>query len=337
MISDYLSVGIPTQRRQGKGHWASRRSSLQFVPTRKPSSDPVVQHDAADQGGACLHSLPAAARERLATHPISRALYFTEVGWAPRAAGQAVEREHGLPEQVLLFCVRGMGSLEVGGVRHELMAGQAALIPADTAHRYAASSRQPWSLFSLHFTGSDSEYYLRTLAESVCAIPVESRTAQAVGKLCRQMCELFDGGAVESRLIHGCQLLRVILSHLLCDNPAFKRTPAPPRHPGVDSALGYMQTVFGRTLNLTEIARHAGLSVSHCCALFREHLGVSPMDYLIHLRLQKACDLLLTTPLTIGEVAQRVGYEDRYYFSRLFRKLQGMPPVEFRKAQRTSS
>jgi AraC-like DNA-binding protein len=96
-----------------------------------------------------------------------------------------------------------------------------------------------------------------------------------------------------------------------------------------------MQAHICQPLALGEIAREAGLSVSHFCALFRTQIGVTPMDYFIKLKLQKARRLLVNSALTVQEVAQQVGYGDRYYFSRLFRKLHGVPPMAYRRSQRS--
>ena len=63
-----------------------------------------------------------------------------------------------------------------------------------------------------------------------------------------------------------------------------------------------------------------------------EIMGVSPQQYLIDLRLRNARDLLISTDLSISEVARSVGYDDPLYFSRLYRKHYGLSPRESRHA-----
>ena len=83
------------------------------------------------------------------------------------------------------------------------------------------------------------------------------------------------------------------------------------------------------------MAELAHLSPSRFRALFREATGLSPLDYLLVLRLNHARQLMLQTGSSIGEVARAVGYEDQLYFSRIFKKRTGLSPSAYRRgAQR---
>ena len=73
------------------------------------------------------------------------------------------------------------------------------------------------------------------------------------------------------------------------------------------------------------------MSVTHYSALFRRHGGFAPIDFLIRQRVQHACRLLDTTSLSVGEVAERTGYADPYYFTRCFRRVMGVAPRAYRK------
>jgi transcriptional regulator GlxA family with amidase domain len=86
-----------------------------------------------------------------------------------------------------------------------------------------------------------------------------------------------------------------------------------------------------RVHRLDELATAARVSVTHYSALFRRHTGFAPIDFLIRLRVQHACRLLDTTKLPVGEIAERVGYRDPYYFTRCFRRVMGCAPRRYRK------
>jgi len=75
----------------------------------------------------------------------------------------------------------------------------------------------------------------------------------------------------------------------------------------------------------------AGLSVPHYTALFRKQAGISPVRYLTRVRLRHACELLDCTEMHVSEGARAVGYEDAFYFFRLFRKYNGHAPTDYRK------
>jgi len=102
-------------------------------------------------------------------------------------------------------------------------------------------------------------------------------------------------------------------------------------HYAVDSALTYMSEHLHERPTLDDIAATVGLSVSHFSAVFRQHMGTSPIDYFISMKIQYACHLLDTSKKTIKAIALELGYEDPYYFSRLFRKIMGKAPAQYRK------
>ncbi len=80
-----------------------------------------------------------------------------------------------------------------------------------------------------------------------------------------------------------------------------------------------------------ESANETSMSVLHFCSEFKNHIGVSPIAYLISNRLQKARYLLYDLNLSITEVAYRVGYHDIFQFSKQFKKHFGISPRSFRK------
>ena len=85
-----------------------------------------------------------------------------------------------------------------------------------------------------------------------------------------------------------------------------------------------------RQWTVGEMAQAAGFSKKHFAELFRQQTGSPPMTFLIRLRLQRACEILGREEASIEETAHRVGYEDAYYFSRLFRNHIGVAPSRFR-------
>jgi len=112
------------------------------------------------------------------------------------------------------------------------------------------------------------------------------------------------------------------------------RTPA--ARTGVPDALRdakhYMDTNYQELIRLQDLATIAGLSVSHFCAEFKRRFGIAPIQYLIRIRIQRACDLLNDRNLRIGEIAAMVGYEDTYHFSKLFKKHCHISPQEMRRS-----
>jgi transcriptional regulator GlxA family with amidase domain len=96
-------------------------------------------------------------------------------------------------------------------------------------------------------------------------------------------------------------------------------------------AIIYMSEHLDQPLRVAALARLAGLSAAHFGELFKQHTGCSPRDYLHLLRIHQACRLLRDSPLSIKEIAARVGYPDPFHFSRQFKAFQGLSPSEYRE------
>jgi AraC family transcriptional regulator len=103
----------------------------------------------------------------------------------------------------------------------------------------------------------------------------------------------------------------------------------------VDRALAYIQEQWAagdlQPVTLGDLARGAAVSKVHLTRAFQDGLGVSPIEALRQLRLDRAASLLARTNLEIQAVAQAVGFADAFHFSRAFRHLHGVPPRVFRQ------
>lgn len=106
------------------------------------------------------------------------------------------------------------------------------------------------------------------------------------------------------------------------------RAPAPP---ALDRARQFMREHAHAPLTLTTIAAAAAVSPTHLVRLFRAHLGITPMAWLWERRVDTGIGLLEQTGLTVGEIAERCGFQTSYHFSRRVRGRTGLPPVEVRQ------
>jgi AraC family transcriptional regulator, transcriptional activator for feuABC-ybbA operon len=97
----------------------------------------------------------------------------------------------------------------------------------------------------------------------------------------------------------------------------------------IEETINYISHHYFQAISLTDLANLAGLSKSHYSRLFKKYIGYSPIDYLTHLRMDRAKELLVHSDIRIKEVSQQVGYEDELYFSRIFKKIVGVSPTQF--------
>ena len=99
----------------------------------------------------------------------------------------------------------------------------------------------------------------------------------------------------------------------------------------VIKALEYIELHLGDQISIEALAASAGLSVSHFCRIIKKEVGESATAIIAKMRCKKAANLLKTTDLPIGEISSFVGYADNNYFVKVFKKVYGMTPGDYRK------
>jgi AraC-like DNA-binding protein len=98
-------------------------------------------------------------------------------------------------------------------------------------------------------------------------------------------------------------------------------------------AIACIETRFAEKITLDDLAKKAQFSKRHFQRIFQECMGCSPIDHLLHIRVQKAAELLRHSDRTITDIAFDCGFTDSNYFTRQFRKTTGHSPSEYRKTR----
>jgi signal transduction histidine kinase/DNA-binding LacI/PurR family transcriptional regulator/AraC-like DNA-binding protein/DNA-binding response OmpR family regulator len=99
----------------------------------------------------------------------------------------------------------------------------------------------------------------------------------------------------------------------------------------VKRTVAYFQQDYSRPLSRKEVAQVIGLSENYLSQIFRQELGISPWEYLNRYRIKQARELLAHTDESISSIAMEVGFEDPSYFGRVFHKITGLSPREYRE------
>ena len=102
----------------------------------------------------------------------------------------------------------------------------------------------------------------------------------------------------------------------------------------IQPAIEFIESNYSNQISLADIAHAAHLSISRLAHLFKEQLGMTMVDYISQTRIEKARQLLLYTSKTAAEVCFEVGYNNKSYFTRIFRKYTSLTPQQFRKDNR---
>lgn len=269
--------------------------------------------------------IPTKAFAPYAEHPLVRALYPTDIGYYPRAGGHRVERPLGSDQYILFYCVGGKGAVEVGGERFELKPSDAMCIPRRQPHRYYADADDPWSILWVHFRGDNAGLF--PVDEAHLVRMNSAAVDQRVMMLFNLMFRTLESNYTLGNFIYLSQALSLILSEIYYRE---KADESPARRRAVTRAVRYMYDHLRQSLTLEGLSGEMGVSKSYLNMIFRQQTGHAPMDFFIELKMQEACRLLEDPRMRVGEVAAALGYEDPYYFSRVFRRHTGASPRDYR-------
>lgn len=99
----------------------------------------------------------------------------------------------------------------------------------------------------------------------------------------------------------------------------------------ITNACEYMKYHFSECITLEILAKSANVSKEHFARLFKKEMGISPIDYLIQVRLDNAKEKLIRTNMSIQEIAYHCGYNTPSFFYSYFKKRTGYTPMEYRR------
>jgi AraC-like DNA-binding protein len=97
------------------------------------------------------------------------------------------------------------------------------------------------------------------------------------------------------------------------------------------NAISYIQLNLSRDLSVTYLAKRANLHTDYFSRLFHQHTGERPVKYIHEKRIERAQYLIVTTQMTFSEIATQTGFENVFYFSKIFKKITGMSPGNYKK------
>ena len=112
--------------------------------------------------------------------------------------------------------------------------------------------------------------------------------------------------------------------------------PLPAPYRAMSKLVDYVHEHVSEPLAVDQLAKLAGMSVSTLERRFRSHLGTSPKRFILHSKVTAACERLLSTPMTISEISESLGYNEHASFTRAFTSVMHMSPTAYRKYYKSS-
>ncbi len=269
-------------------------------------------------------------RQIALAHPVSRLFCITDIGHFPDTRFHWVDRESGTKEHIMIYNRTGVGRAFIGKRSWTVPPQHILVIPKDVPHSYGSDESAPWSIYWLHFAGRQAKQLLELLGVSGNRPLLPVREIEGLLPLFESALEV----ASQTPAPEDAHLLSEQLLHLV--NTLQKGIqehdrPEPRIDPRIEAAMIFMRANLNRSCSLGEIAGAAGLSVPQFSTLFRYHAGTSPLRFFTRWRMQRAAQWLEESNDPVNQIAERIGYDDSFYFCRVFRQHVSVSPRQYRK------
>lgn len=230
------------------------------------------------------------------------------------------------------FVISGSGTLIANEKRYPVQAKQGFLICPEQVTSYQADEQDPWEYIWLEFDGMQVRESLM-LAGLSARKPIWHAVSRDAADLVEaRMLEIVNRAEASASplAIIGCCFLfldQLVQSSAKRENSSGKRL----RDFYVKEAITFIEQNFERDISVHEIAVACGLNRSYFGKIFRESIGESPQQFLLHYRMSKAAQLLKESRLPVREISTRVSYANALNFSRAFKSVYGVSPREYRQ------
>ncbi|MGF9700287.1 AraC family transcriptional regulator [Paenibacillus sp. MABNR03] len=272
--------------------------------------------------------LPDPLLAEAARYPVTSGLYVTDIGYFHEADHHYRDRPEGCASHILMYCVQGTGWYELDGSKpHVVHAGDLVILPAHMPHVYGANAAEPWSIYWIHLRGEHALTYIEPLMSSkISAIPPSK--APKWLELFHECYDALETGYSLQAMTYASQIMGYMLGMLAYGQSTGVIMVSSKR--AAEQSVQYMLEHLERAVTLKELAAQAQLSAPHYSQLFKQATGHSPIDYFLRLKIQHSCRYLDFTDWTVKQISSELGFKDPYYFSRLFSKMMGRSPTEYR-------
>jgi len=236
--------------------------------------------------------------------------------------------------EVLMVC-GGTGRYLVGGTFYEVKAGDLLVYNSGVVHDEFCEEENAVFSYCVAVAGLRLPG-LRENALIADDAPALYQTGAEAGDL-RLLCDMMYRALLEDRA--GCEILcrhlmmallgRVLL--LTGDTPRPDQGELEPKSLG-RQVQAYIDRHFSESLTLQDMGNALHASPYYLSHVFKETSGYSPTQYLLRRRIGEAQNLLISTDLSMAQIAERVGFETQNYFNLQFSKHVGMPPGKYRES-----
>lgn len=275
-----------------------------------------------------------------AVEDLNPTFLFTWKGTRGSKKNEESYHSHDYSEMALILS--GSGRYLVDGEYFSVREGDLLIFGPNVRHQalYCPEAEVPATEFFVGF----SDVHFQGLPENSIPLPGGQVLTHTAGELRRKLFRLCEAMQEENAVCRQGRyyMLKAYLTEMLLlvlreqcepvERPRGRAFESVNRKYIVDQIVGYFEEHYSEKISLDQIAENMYLSPFYISKIFKSETGDTPIRHLIDIRLEKAMEFLESGfGGSIQEVAAKVGYDDAYHFSKLFKKRYGLSPSQVRK------
>jgi len=229
-------------------------------------------------------------------------------------------------EYQMVYVIAGRGSLEVDGRKYTVEAGSLFLLFPEIPHAYRPDPDTGWTECWVGFTGPQVDALLAAGIISPTR-PLFHPGYQA--SLIGGFQAIFQQVKVQAPLYQFrvcAEVLRLLAETLSLERLSVQQTRA---QEIVEKAKAFIEASIPTVFDLERLGAEVRLSQAQLNEVFKAYTGMTPYQYCIHAKINRAKEILSSGESSVKEIAWQVGFDDQYYFSRLFKKKTGSSPSQW--------
>ncbi|WP_372755714.1 AraC family transcriptional regulator [Mariniflexile sp.] len=280
--------------------------------------------------GQKMIALPKVIINVAKANPITKNFYVSDLGYYPMAYNHHRIRKNGANQYIFIYCTKGKGEIQLDNVKTLITPNQFFIIPKNVKHEYRADKNDPWSIYWFHFKGNMApELYNRYTATHTNNYKNVAFSVDKIEQF-EKIFNLFNSNSLENHIEYTNLLsLNFISSFIYHD---FESNIETNTHDTlVDLIKEFLLNNLNKNFTLDEIAEKFNYSKSYLHTKFKIKTGYPVLVFFNLKKIQKACEYLNYTDLSIKEISFKVGFDDPLYFSRIFKNFMGKSPRNYKQ------
>lgn len=237
-----------------------------------------------------------------------------------------------LQHHELVFIKGGRGHIIIGGKRYQIRDGMLFYIHPGAVHSIEIDAKEGGGFLSVHFSYArvsynDGGWTVGAEAETLPLHPAQQlRDYYHMDDTFKKLVESWYGKLPGYEFTAGTllqQLLGEILQNVRRQNQNYSASLK------VERIIQYLHRRVSGRVTLAELAELVQLAPTYLSRAFREATGYSVIEYFNRMKIDKAKELFIEGNIRVKGVAQALGFSDEFYFSRIFKKIEGISPSEY--------